>query len=118
MGVGVDAVHGLALTVDLLESGDAAALTTGIGEIANVVGATVRVSDNADGFKIAADQTRLDQQVCIAHVVRNTGAGWSNERLPGWDATAACKEYEVLTATEEAWISLPMIRLMLVRLAR
>jgi hypothetical protein len=38
--------------------------------------------------------------------------------LPGWDATAACKEYEVLTATEEAWISLPMIRLMLVRLAQ
>ncbi len=31
VGVGVDAVHGLALTVDLLDNGEAATLTTWVG---------------------------------------------------------------------------------------
>ncbi len=74
VGVAVDAVHGLALTVDVLENGEAATLTAWIGELAAVVGATVLVTDDADGFKTAADQTGLDQQVCVAHVARNTGA--------------------------------------------
>src|SRR5680860_267879 len=57
VGVGVDAVHGLALTVDVLENGEAATLTAWIGEIAAEVGATVLVSDDADGFKAAAADT-------------------------------------------------------------
>ncbi len=32
------------------------------------------VSDDADAFKTAADELGLDQQVCKAHVVRNTDA--------------------------------------------
>ena len=81
VGVGVDAVHGLALTVDVLETGEAATLTAWIGEIADVVGATVLVSDDADGFKTAADATGLDQQVCIAHVARNTDT-WAERVVP------------------------------------
>jgi hypothetical protein len=81
VGVGVDAVHGLALTVDVLDNGEAAMLTAWIAEIADVVGATVLVSDDADGFKIAADETGLDQQVCIAHVARNTEA-WAERMTP------------------------------------
>jgi len=81
VGVGVDAVHGLALTVDLLENGEATTLTAWIGELAAVVGATVLVSDDADGFKTAADETGLDQQVCTAHVARNTDA-WVDRMTP------------------------------------
>lgn len=81
VGVGVDAGHGLALTVDLLDNGEAATLTAWIGEIAAAVGATVLVSDDADGFKTAADETGLDQQVCVAHVVRNTDA-WVERMMP------------------------------------
>ncbi len=80
VGVGVDAVHGLALTVDVLDNGEAATLTAWVGEIAAVVGATVLVSDDADGFKTATT-TGLDQQVCIAHVVRNTEA-WVTRMEP------------------------------------
>jgi hypothetical protein len=79
--VGVDAVHGLALTVAVLESGEAATLTAWIGEIADVVGATVLVSDDADGFTTAADATGLDQQVCITHVARNTDT-WVERVVP------------------------------------
>lgn len=87
VGVGVDAVHGLALTVDLLETGDATTLTGWIGDVAALVGATVLVTDDADGFKTAADQTGLDQQVCIAHVVRNTDA-WIARMMPDIQADA------------------------------
>lgn len=81
VGVGVDAVQGLALTVDVLDNEEAATLTAWIGEIAEAVGATVLVSDDADGFKTAADGTGLDQQVCTAHVVRNTDA-WAARMIP------------------------------------
>ena len=81
VGVSVDAVHGLALTVDVLDNGEAGTLTAWIAEIAAVVGATVLVSDDADGFKRAADETGLAQQVCTAHVTRNTDA-WAARMIP------------------------------------
>lgn len=81
VGVSVDAVHGLALTVDVLANGEATTLTTWIGEIAALVGATVLVSDDADGFKLAADGIGLVQQVCTAHVVRNTTT-WGERMTP------------------------------------
>jgi len=74
VGVGVDAVHGLALTVDLLPNGEAATLTAWVQELAVVLGAEILVSDDADGFKTAADESGLLQQVCKSHVVRNTEA--------------------------------------------
>jgi transposase-like protein len=72
VGVGVDAVRGLALTVDVLPNGEAATLTTWVQDLATATGAEVLVSDDADGFKTAADATGLVHQVCKAHVVRNT----------------------------------------------
>jgi hypothetical protein len=72
VGVGVDAVHGVALAIDLLPDGEAATLTRWVGDLAAATGATVLVSDDADGFKPAADDNGLDHQVCKAHVVRNT----------------------------------------------
>lgn len=74
VGVSVDAVHGTALSIDVLANGEAATLAAWIAELATVLGAEVLVSDDADGFKIAADASGLDQQVCKAHVLRNTEA--------------------------------------------
>ncbi len=81
VGVGVDAVHGTVITVDLLENAEAATLVRWIEEVAAAVGATVLVSDDADGFKTAADRTGLAQQVCTAHVARNTEA-WIDRMKP------------------------------------
>jgi uncharacterized cupin superfamily protein len=36
------------------------------------VGATVLVTDDADGFKTVADSVGVQHQVCKAHVLRNT----------------------------------------------
>jgi hypothetical protein len=72
VGVAVDAVAGVVLTVDLLPNGEAATLTAWVQDLAEAIGAEVLVSDDADGFKLAADATGLDQQVCKAHVQRNT----------------------------------------------
>jgi hypothetical protein len=74
VGVGVDALGGAALTVDVLDAGEAADLVAWLAEVAAAVGAELLVSDDADGFKTAADATGLAHQVCKAHVVRNTEA--------------------------------------------
>lgn len=81
VGVSVDALGGAALTVDVLDSGEAADLVVWLEEIAAAVGAEVLVSDDADGFKTAADATGLVHQVCKAHVVRNTEA-WVGRMEP------------------------------------
>jgi hypothetical protein len=74
VGVSVDAVTGLALAIDLLPNGEAATLTAWVQELAAILGAEVLVSDDADGFKTAADTHGLEHQVCKAHVQRNTAA--------------------------------------------
>ncbi len=72
VGVSVDAQEGIALTVDILDDAEAATLKAWVGEVASAVGAEVLVSDDADGFKAAADDNGLEHQVCKSHVVRNT----------------------------------------------
>jgi hypothetical protein len=74
VGVGVDAVTGLALSIDLLPNGEAATLAAWVEELAAAIGAEILVSDDADGFKPAADAAGLLQQVCKTHVGRNTDA--------------------------------------------
>jgi transposase-like protein len=74
VGVSVDAVTGLALSIDVLPSADAATLTAWVSELAEATGAEIVVSDDADGFKTAADAAGVDHQVCKAHVRRNTEA--------------------------------------------
>jgi hypothetical protein len=74
VGVSVDAVGGLALSVDLLPNGEADTLTAWVQELAGAIGAEVLVSDDADGFKTAADASGLTHQICKAHVQRNTAA--------------------------------------------
>ena len=72
VGVGVDAVSGLVLTVDLLPNAEAATLTAWVQALAAAVGAEIVVSDDADGFKSAADASGVLHQVCKRHVVDNT----------------------------------------------
>lgn len=72
LGVIVDPINGMVLSIDHLSGEDAQALQAWIEPIADAVGAHTLVSDDADAFKQAADQSGLDQQVCKSHVVRNT----------------------------------------------
>jgi transposase-like protein len=74
LGLSVDPLSGLVLSLDRLPNADAATLQTWLAPIATAVGAELLVSDDADAFKTAADQLGLEQQVCKAHVVRNTDA--------------------------------------------
>jgi hypothetical protein len=81
VGISVDAVQGTVLSLDLLPNGEAATLTAWVQEVAAVLGATLLVSDDADGFKTAADENGLLQQVCKSHVQRNTEA-WVESITP------------------------------------
>jgi transposase-like protein len=81
VGVSVDAVAGTVLSVDILDDVEAQTLTVWVQEIAEVLGAEVLVSDDADGFKIASDETGLAHQVCKSHVLRNTES-WVEEMHP------------------------------------
>src|SRR5256714_11706368 len=72
LGLSVDSLSGLTLTVDLVTAEDAATLKAWIDPIAQRVGAEGLVTDDADGFKTAADELGLLHQVCKSHVKRNT----------------------------------------------
>ena len=72
VGISVDAERGTVLSLDLLPNGEAATLTAWVEELAAVLGAELLVSDDADGFKTAADENGLTHQVCKAHVLRNS----------------------------------------------
>src|SRR5579859_3934343 len=74
LGITVDPISGLALTIDALGTEDIKALKTWIEPIAKSVDAQVLVTDEADGFKTVADEVGLQHQVCKAHVLRNTEA--------------------------------------------
>ena len=72
LGITVDPISGLALTIDQLTAEDTKTLQDWIEPIAKSVGATVLVTDDADGFKTVADEVGVQHQVCKAHVLRNT----------------------------------------------
>jgi hypothetical protein len=72
LGVAVDDLTGLVLSVDILESSDTASIRDWLGPIAAAVAAEVVVSDDADAFKTVVDELGLAHQVCKAHVRRNT----------------------------------------------
>ena len=88
VGVSVDAVHGTVLSLDILPNGEAATLAAWIDELATVLGAEILVSDDADGFKTAADASGLLQQVCKSHVRRHTEA-WVAAITPALAGDAA-----------------------------
>jgi hypothetical protein len=72
LGITVDDTTGLVLTIDELSGEDAETLMTWLEPIVKAVGAQLLVSDDADAFKIVAEELALQQQVCKSHVKRNT----------------------------------------------
>jgi len=74
IGITVDAITGLVLTIDHLSGEDAHILQEWVAPIAQSVEARILISDDADAFKTVADEQGLFQQVCKSHVLRNTEA--------------------------------------------
>jgi hypothetical protein len=74
LGISVDAIQGLTLSIDSLPGEEAEQLKAWLEPILNAVEAEVLVSDDADAFKIISDETGRAHQVCKSHVGRNTDA--------------------------------------------
>ena len=74
VGIVVDAVNGMVLSIDALPGEDAEKLQAWLQPIMEAVDADVVVSDDGDAFKRVCDETGRSQQVCKSHVGRNTDA--------------------------------------------
>lgn len=74
LGISVDAITGLTLSIDGLPGAEAEQLKAWLEPILDAVDADVLVSDDADAFKKVSDETGRAQQVCKSHVGRNTDA--------------------------------------------
>jgi Transposase IS66 family len=74
LGLSVDPLSGIVLSLDRLPNEEAQTLQTWLAPVVAAVGAQLLVSDDADGFKTVADQLGLAQQICKSHVRRNTDA--------------------------------------------
>jgi transposase-like protein len=74
LGLTVDPISGLVLTVDAVSGEDARTLREWMAPIAKAVGAQIVVTDDADGFKEVVDGLGMEHQVCKSHVLRNTDA--------------------------------------------
>ena len=72
LGLAVDDLTGLVLSVDKLPAEDAESLKEWLQPVAEAVGAGLLVTDDADAFKAVADELGLEHQVCKSHVKRNT----------------------------------------------
>jgi transposase-like protein len=74
IGISVDAVNGMVLSIDKLPGEDAEQLKAWLEPILDALDADVLVTDDADGFKKVSDETGRSHQVCKSHVGRNTDA--------------------------------------------
>ena len=101
VGVSVDAVAGTVLSLDLLANGETATLTAWVQELAAAIGADILVSDDADPFKTAADASGVLQQVCKAHVQRNTEA-WVGTITPALASDADASLARIGVSPEQA----------------
>lgn len=74
LGVTVDPLTGITLSIDQLAGEDAQTLKVWLEPIIETVDARVLVTDDADALKTAADESGVHHQVCKSHVVRNSDA--------------------------------------------
>lgn len=72
IGITVDAINGMVLSIDQLPGEDTEQLKAWLEPILNAVDADVLVTDDADAFKKVSDETGRSHQVCKSHVGRNT----------------------------------------------
>lgn len=82
LGLTVDDTTGLVLSVDELPAEDAETIQTWLEPIAQAVAAELLISDDADAFKMVAEELGLDHQVCKSHVKRNTETFIENLTAP------------------------------------
>ena len=74
LGISVDAITGMTLSIDGLPGEEAEQLKAWLEPILDAVDADVLVTDDADAFKKVSDETGRAHQVCKSHVGRNTDA--------------------------------------------
>ena len=72
VGVVVDDLTGIELSIDILEDETAETQLAWLREIVELVGAEVLTTDDADALKTVADELGLSRKSCRAHVTRNT----------------------------------------------
>ena len=72
IGISVDALNGMVLSIDKLEGEEAEQLKAWLEPILDAVDADALVTDDADAFKKVSDETGRSHQVCKSHVGRNT----------------------------------------------
>lgn len=99
LGVSVDAITGMTLSIDSLPGEDAEQLKTWLEPVLDAVDADVLVSDDADAFKKVSDETGRAHQVCKSHVGRNTDA--LVEELSALIATGQDHSLETISVSAE-----------------
>ncbi|MEI8366779.1 MAG: hypothetical protein WCF65_10225 [Parachlamydiaceae bacterium] len=103
IGISVDAVNGMVLSIDILPGEDAEQLKAWLEPILDAVDADVLVTDDADGFKKVSDETGRSHQVCKSHVGRNTDA--LDDELTALIAANQDHSLETIGITKEQAIS-------------
>jgi hypothetical protein len=90
LGVMVDDIQGIVLTIDPLEAEDARTLKAWIAPVAEAVGAELLVTDDADALKPVPDELDMAHQVCTNHAwpegcrrVRDNTEALAEELLAG-----------------------------------
>jgi hypothetical protein len=101
VGVMTDAISGTTLTIDILDNGEADTLQKWVQEVGEAVQAEVLVTDDADGFKTAADDNGLQHQVCKKHVLHNSEA-WHDSMQPELACDADGSLAEIGVTPEQA----------------
>lgn len=99
LGISVDAITGMTLSIDGLPGAEAEQLKAWLEPILDTVDADVLVTDDADAFKKVSDETGRAQQVCKSHVVRNTDA--LVEELSALIQTSQDRSLETLGVSSE-----------------
>ena len=99
LGISVDAVNGLTLSIDALPGAEAQELKAWLEPILDAVDADVLVSDDADAFKKVSDETGRAHQVCKSHVGRNTDA--LVEELSAWIRAGQDRSLESICVSSE-----------------
>ena len=112
IGISVDAVNGMVLSIDKLRGEDAEQLKAWLEPILDAVDADVLVTDDADGFKKVSDATGRSQQVCKSHVGRNTDT--LVDELSALIVSNQDRSLEVLgVSPEQAWLDLSKLKEMI-----
>jgi len=74
VGIVVDVIKGMVLSIDELAGEDSEQLRVWLEPILDAVDVDVVVSDDADAFKKVSNEAGRSQQVCKSHMSRNTDA--------------------------------------------